>query len=279
MVLVGLSAAFAPPCFATDLYVDNLRGSDAFDGRSQKPASDTSGPTITITRAVQLAHAGDRIIITNNGVPYHEGISLVGSRHSGFPSLPFAIIGNGAVLDGSRPVGPQMWRLVGPDLWKLVPWRKGYFQLVLNDKPVLEFRLPKRPDTLPKIPVGKWFAWKGAIYYQAAKREDPTQRPFRYAFRSVGITLYEVRDVYISGLALKYFRLDGLNAHDRSRRVTVENVKSLGNGRAGIAVGGNSAVEIRKCEISGNRMNSVLITEHGAVKIVDSKLDKPPSGE
>jgi hypothetical protein len=276
MLLLGASAT---ACLATDRYVDNLRGSDAFDGRSASPASDTTGPTKTITRAVQLAHAGDRIIVTNTGVPYYEGISLVGARHSGFPALPFAINSNGAVLDGSRPVGPRMWRRVGPDLWKMVPWRKGHFQLIENDKPVPELRLAARPDALPKIPVGAWFAWKGAIYLQAAKNDNPALRPFRYAFHSVGITLYEVDNVLVTGLTLKHFRLDGLNAHDRSRRVTVENVNAAGNGRAGMAVGGNSTVVIRKCEIGGNRRHSVLITEHGAVKVEDSKLDKPPSGE
>jgi Right handed beta helix region len=278
MVLVAL-AAVSMSCFATDLYVDNLRGSNAFDGRSARPSSDTNGPTKTIGRALKLAQTGDRIVIANNGVPYYEGVSLVGRRNSGFSGLPFAIVGNGAVLDGSRPVGPRMWRLVGTDLWKLVPWRKGHFQLILNDKPVPEFRLLKRPDSLPAIPVGRWFAWKGAIYYHVAKRQDPAQQPFRYAYQSVGITLYEVRNVYIADLTLKYFRLDGVNAHDRCRQVTLENIKSTGNGRAGIAVGGSSAVVIRKCEINGNRMNSVLITEHGAVKIEESKLDKPPSGK
>jgi Right handed beta helix region len=279
MVLFGAMAAASTPCLATDLYVDNLRGSDGYDGRSASPVSDVNGPTKTVTRAVQLARAGDRIIIHNTGVAYYEGISLVGGRHSGFPALPFAIVGNGAVLDGSRAVGPRMWRRVGPDLWKLVPWRKGHFQLIENDKPVPEVRLPQRPDSLPKIPVGRWFAWKGAIYYQAAKNDDPPRRNFRYAFHSVGITLYEVHDVYVADLTLKHFRLDGLNAHDRCRNVTVENLKAIGNGRAGVAVGGTSAVVLRKCEISGNRRNSVLITEHGTVKIEASKLDKPPSGE
>jgi len=279
ILLLGASAAWPAPCHATDFFVDNLRGSDAYDGRSALPASDTNGPTKTVTRAMQLAGMGDRIIIANTGVPYYEGISLVGGRHSGYPALPFAIIGNGAVLDGSRPAGPKMWRRVGPDLWKLVPWRKGHFQLIENDKPVPELRLPGRPESLPTIPVGRWLAWKGAIYYQAAKNDDPPLRNFRYAFHSVGVTLYEVHDVYVADLTLKHFRLDGLNAHDRCRGVTIENIQTTGNGRAGVAVGGTSAVVVRKCEIGGNRTDSVLITEHGAVKIEESKLDKPPAGK
>ena len=279
IALVVTTVLLSERTFATDFHVDNRKGSDAFDGRAAEPTSELTGPTRSIHRAVKLAGPGDTIIVKNTGIPYYESLSLVGRKNSGFPALPFTIRGNGAVIDGSRPVGPKMWRPVGTDLWKLVPWRKGYFQLILKGKPVPEFRPKTRPESLPKIPAGQWTVWKGAIYYQAVKDDNPALRPFRYAYQSVGITLYEVHSVLVMDLTLKHFRLDGVNAHDRCSGVTLHNVNTTGNGRAGMAVGGVSAIVVRKCAITGNRLHSVLITEKGAVKIEESKLDKPPSGK
>jgi len=280
--LAGLLAAVilsavAVPCSATIFYVDNRQGSDGFDGRSPRPVSEQTGPTRTIARALKHAEFGDTIIIANTGVPYYEGVSLVGRSHSGFSNRPFTIVGNGAVIDGSRPVQPESWRRVRKGLWRMTPWRKGHFQLILDDKPLPEFRPEKRPDALPEIPKGQWMAWKGAIYYQGDEFERPALRPFRYAAHSVGVTLYEVRNVQIVDLNLRHFRLDGVNAHDRAQFVRLENVTTTGNGRSGMAVGGNSAVVIRNSEATGNRLHSVLITELGAVKLEDSKLSQPPT--
>ena len=60
----------------------------------------------SLQRAIELAHQGDAIRLTNNGTPYYGGVTLFGERHSGRPDGPFTIIGNGAVLSGAKPV-PQ----------------------------------------------------------------------------------------------------------------------------------------------------------------------------
>ncbi len=279
VILTGTVCLLATSAQADLLHVDNRVGSDAYDGRAAKPTSGTTGPTRSLRKALNLAATGDTIVIANTGKPYYESVTLRGRRHSGIADSPLTIIGNGAVFDGSRPVPVQAWKIVGRDLWMMTPWRKGAFQLIFNDKPVAEFRPPTRPDSLPAIPVGQWMAWRGRMYYQAAPLEDPLEKPFRYAVESMGISLYEVHDVVIQNLTLRHFRFDGINAHDRCRIVTVDSVKSLNNGRAGIAVGGSAAVLLRKCEIAGNRDHSVLITELGAVKADASKLSKPPTLE
>jgi len=277
LTVLTLLSVQGMPCAADILYVNNLKGSDAFDGRSPNPSSNTTGPTKTISRALHLAHKGDTIVVSNTGRAYYESITLNGSRHGGVEGQPLTIVGNGAVVDGSRAVPPQAWRRVGKRLWKFTPWRKGYFQLILNGKPVPEFRPDPVPKKLPQIPEGQWLAWRGAIYYSEAERENPAERPFRYAARSVGITLYDVESVQILDLTLRYFRLDGLNAHDRCRFTTVENVQTLDNGRSGMAVGGSSAVIIRNCDLTGNRVHSLLLFELGAAKVEDANLDRPPT--
>ena len=273
----AISGAAAGQVSAATLYVDNTQGSDAFDGHSAKASSNETGPTLTIRRALELAQPGDTVVIANTGTPYYEGVSLVGRRHSGVLGRPFTIVGNGAVIDGSSPVHPKAWRPVGADLWRFTPWRKGYFQLILDGKPIAEHTPKAAGDTRPPIPAGKWMVWKGSIYYQGEKDENPAKNAFRYAARSVGITIYEANDVQISNLNVRFFRLDGINAHDRSLRVAVENVTAFGNGRSGIAINGTSAVVVRSCVVAGNRKHSVLLTELGAAKVEDSKLSQPPT--
>lgn len=281
VLVLLLTAAFVRCAGADVFYVDNLQGNDGFDGRSDHPVGRITGPTKTISRALRLARGGDTIIVANTGTPYYESLSLAGPKSSGYRGLPFTIVGNGAIVDGSRRVPPRAWKRIGANLWRFVPWRKGYFQLLLNDKPVPEFRekVPRTNATglSAKIPAGQWTVWKGAIYYRTGSRESPAELPFRYAYHSVGATLYDVSNVRLVDLTFRFFRLDGVNAHDRCRSVTLEKIKALGNGRSGIAVGGTSAILIRNCEATGNRLNSLLISERGSAKVEDSKLDRPPT--
>lgn len=287
--IAALAASLIGPRAGADIfYVDNLRGSDAFDGRSATTSSNETGPTQSIGKALELARHGDTIVIRNNGNPYYESLTLAGYRHSGIRGLMFTIVGNGAIVDGSAPVPPGAWKNVGGDLWRFTPWRKGYYRLFLNDKPLPEHqaKAPQSPRVAPRgIPAGHWMAVHGTIYYQATERADPRLKPFRYAARSVGLTLYNVIGVQVLDLTFRNFRLDGINAHDRCGVVKFEQVKSLNNGRAGFHVGGCSGqlrmtadklptILLQNCEVAGNRRHSLLFTNRGTAQVQDSKLDK-----
>ncbi|MCH8830176.1 MAG: right-handed parallel beta-helix repeat-containing protein [Planctomycetes bacterium] len=273
-VLVAVGAEIAR---AEILYVDNRRGSDSADGRSAVPQGEEVGPTRTISRALRLAGKGDTVIVRNTGRTYYEALHLVGGRNSGFSNLPFTLIGNGVVVDGSRRVPAGAWNFVGAGIWKMTPWRKGHYQLLLKGKPLPEFRPKTRPKQRPAFPQGQWTVWKGSIYLHTAVGERPGEKPYRFAFHSVGVTLYNVRDVQILDFTFQHFRLDGVNAHDLCSRVLLEKLTIHGNGRSGIAVGGSSAVLVRNCPVGINRIHSVLISELGGVKFEDSKLSKPPT--
>ena len=125
-------------CTAGVIYVDNRKGSDALNGAFSNLVDIRSGPVRTICRGLQLAANGDTIVLANNGMLYFESIQLVGNRHSGFGKRMFTIIGNGAIIDGAQRVPPAAWMPVAGDLWKLVPWWKGLYQLILDDRPVTE---------------------------------------------------------------------------------------------------------------------------------------------
>jgi len=267
----------ASRCPADIVYVDNVQGSDVFDGSSSTPFDQNSGPVKTVRRALQVARTGDTIVLANNGSPYYESVQLVGRRHSGYQHVKFTIIGNGAVLSGLRTVPPQAWRRVGADLWKMTPWRKGHYQLLLDGKPVPEQRVPRGARGLPKIPEGNWSAWRGSIYYQATHLDEPAQRPFQFAAEEVGLTFYKVHDVRIVDVTFRHFRLDGVNAHDFCRNIVLENVTSTENGRAGVSVGGTSEIVIRNSRLVGNRFEPLRISELGLVDVEQTEMDAPPT--
>lgn len=280
-VLALYFGLFLPgPVIAATIYVDSLHGDNANDGRSEFPSSPGSGPVRTIARALERAGFGDTISLANHGIPYYERISLTGRRHSGFPGIPFVLEGNGAIVDGSLPVPPSAWERVDRNLWKMTPWRKGHYVLLLGDEPIAEFRVPAAAAQLPAIPAGQWAAWRGSIYYHLPEYEEPSYLPLRFARWGVGLTLYDVRNVTVRNVTFRHFRLDGVNAHDRCRNVILEDVRCVGNGRAGVAVAGTSDVTLRSCQLMGNLRHSVLITERAAAILdpaVPNELDEPPT--
>ena len=264
-------------CAATEIYVDNRIGSDTFDGASSEVAGLRFGPVKTIGRALQRARQGDTIIVANRGVPYYEQLSINGRNNSGYGQARFTIVGNGAIVSGARLVPPTAWKAVAPDLWRFAPHRKGHFQLILEDKPVPEMVAARGAKVLPKIPTGQWAAWRGAIYYQAPRLDAPSERAFAFAEGDVGLTFAEVHDVVVIGLTFRHFRLDGVCAHSQCRNVVLNNVRSIGNGRAGLFVGETSRVEALNCTLTGNRLHNVLIRGQFSALHTEPKLSEPPA--
>ncbi len=276
-LIFGAALALLPAgvCRGEILFVDNMLGSDAYDGRSVEPTGFQNGPVKTIRRAMQLALTGDTINIANTGIPYYEAIRMVGPRHSGFEQFRFTVEGNGAVVSGARPIPADSWRKVGTNLWRMTPWRKGYYQLLLNGKSVPELKIPPEARALPDLPAGEWCAWRGSIYYRSSPVDSAPDLPFWFAADEVGLTLYNVSSVHVRDLRFEHFRLDGVNAHDLAREILLERVTCTGNARAGLAVGGSSSVDVRNCDLAGNRLHSLLLSEFGAADLFETNLDRP----
>lgn len=261
------------------IYVDHRLGDDRYDGLSQTPISEYTGPVRSLQRGLQLASHGDTIVMAERGGVYYESVTLWGDRHSGDTQVPFRIVGNGAVLSGAKPVPEGEWHHVGGGIWRITPIRKGWYQLVLDGQAVPETICDRTAGALPAIPVGQWCAWRGAVYYRAERGASPNTMNFSLADEDVGITLLDVHNVVISGLTLRHFRLDGVNAHDRCRDVLLENVICEENGRAGITVAGSSQVTIVAGKLRDNRRHSLLISELGAAAVERSELDADPTVE
>ncbi len=263
---------------AATLYVDNVNGSDAFNGRSARPISDEVGPTRTIRRALELAGPGATISILNRGRPYHESIALVGRRLSGHGPSRFIIEGNGATLDGSRPVPPAAWRARENGLWEVRLWRKGHVLLVRDGNIVPRTQCPHGiPRPLLELPAGRFCVHHGRVLYRPEPLELPFEQSFRFAALDVAITLYAVEHVEIRNLNIQHFRLDGITAHDRCHNVRLIGVASEGNGRAGLTVGGTSRVSAIGCRFRNNQQHSVRIEEFAVVELQNCDLDVAPS--
>ncbi len=244
-LLFGLVALAVSPAGALEWYVDNQNGDDQRDGRAAA-VSGGSGPFRTIARALRVAEAGDRIILAETGMPYRESITLQGGRHSGTSRAPFALVGNGAVLDGRRLVPPDAWEHAQGHVFRFRPSYKAFQTLYLEDEVAVR-AVADSPGEFPQLEPKQWCLWRGAVYFRVEPNRLPSDYRLSFGGESVGITLYEVRNVIVMDLVVRGFQLDGINAHDGAHDVILANVTAEGNGRAGFSVGGASRVMLWRC--------------------------------
>ncbi len=257
--------------FARDIYVDNVGGNDLHDGLAPTSAIRGSGPCRTIARALRVARKGDRIILTKNDEPYRESITLQGGRHSGSANLPFEILGNGAVLDGSRPVPLDAWEHYRDDVFRFQPQRMSYQLLFLDDVPAI-LKHVGEDRQLPDLQPLEWTILDNYIYFRVEEGQLPANYNLTHAGLPVGITLYEVRNVIVQDLTVQGFQLDGINAHDSVFDAQLVEIVARGNGRSGVSVGGASRVHIEACLVGNNGTAQIRTEGYSHTRIVDSNL-------
>jgi hypothetical protein len=248
------------PASARDIYVNNQSGDDLLDGSAPATSGSASGPVQTLRQAVWLANTGDHISLANTGVPYHESVSLVGDKNSGFATRPFVIDGNGAVLDGSAPVPGDAWQHVQDNVFRFRPERMAYQQLFLDGRPAVRRPLASTTAGLPALNPLEWALYNGQIYFRVEEGRLPDEYNLTNANLTVGITLYKVEHVAIANLYVQGFQLDGINLQDVRSPCTITQVAARGNGRSGIAVCGASRASIEAC-LAGDNGQSQLHLE------------------
>lgn len=270
-VVLAVWLSFASVAAARDLFVDNVAGNDLNDGAAARTDVQGSGPTRTLARALRAANHGDRIVLTNTGVPYRESVTLQAAKHSGEDYAPFTIVGNGAILDGRRSVPPHQWEPMGDDVFRFRPERLSYQQLYLADRPA-ERRQLESPDQRPNLEPLQWCMWQYDIYFRVEPNRLPHDYDLSCCYLQVGIGLYEVRHVVISDLTVQGFWLDGINAHDNAWEVLIDGVTSRGNGRSGLSVGGTSRVTLQASLIGNNGAAQVRTEGRSTTRIIASDL-------
>lgn len=257
---------------ARDLFVNNETGDDLADGLAERSGRQESGPVRSITRALGVAAAGDRIVLAGTETPYRESISLCTGRHSGLSGKPFTIAGNGAILDGTSSVPPRIWQHAWRDLFRFRPARLTYQQLYLGDRPAV--RRPADPDAAdwPELNPLEWMLADGQIYFRPEEGKLPDEYELRYAAHVTGITLDHVRNVRIANLVVQGFQLDGVNAHDGISGCLLQNLTCRGNGRSGISVGGSSRVRIDACLVGDNGVAQIRCEGHSITQVTESEV-------
>lgn len=270
-VAAVLVVAVVAPLEARDLFVNNLGGDDRADGR--EPTSSTEGgPVRTIGRALELARTGDRIHLANTGEPYRESITLSGADRSGFTINPLTIVGNGATLDGSRPVPARDWEHVRDQLFRFRPPRGSHPLLFIDGRPAPRQAVDPAQGRLPQLAPGQWCAHDGYIYFVAENGKAPRDYALSYAALPVGITLYQVKNVVILDLVVQGFHTDGASAPDGARNVRLGGLILRGNGRAGLAVGGSSQLSADGCLIGDNGTAQVWLSGYGTLGLQNCEL-------
>ncbi|MEQ8785695.1 MAG: right-handed parallel beta-helix repeat-containing protein [Pirellulaceae bacterium] len=266
-----LSVVIAGTASGRDIFVNNLSGDDRNDGHEEKAVIGGSGPCRTIARALRAADKGDRIVIANTGEPYREGVTVQAGWNSGYEYRPFIIEGNGAVLDGSQPVPKDEWTHVVGNVFRFQPKRLAHQQLFRDDRPLVR-REVVEPVQLPKLEPLEWCLFNQAIYFRTEPFKIPQNYNLSYAAETVGVTLYEVRNVVINNLIVQGFQLDGVNAHDSAFDVTLSGVTARGNGRSGVSVGGASRVTLEACLLGNNGVAQLRTEGFSHTRVLDSDL-------
>lgn len=279
LILLGIAAhcACLQDATAGIIYVNSRTGDNRLNGRAPEPINAADGPVRTLQRALQLVRRGDSVSLVNNGTAYYGCFTLVGERLSGNAISPFRIMGNGAVLSGSKPILPDTWTIVGVDLWRVTPFRKGHALLLRAETPVPEIPCPEDAETLPDLPEGHWCLFQGAVYYKSSNVEYPPDLPFSLADDEVGLTLLDVHHVEIHDLVVRHFRLDGINIHDRCHDITLSNVTCEENARAGVTVAGSCTARLVDVIARENREHSVFVTELGQAIIEGGEITPEPT--
>lgn len=254
------------------IYVNNQTGSDFLDGFYEQRGQGKNGPVKTITRALSLARKADNIVLADTGQPYYESVAIQGARHNGLKKKPFVIIGNGAVLDGTREIATSEWDIVGNAVFEMTPRSITSTLLYLNGKPAEQVSVARDAASVPELEAEQWCAFRGRIYFKCEEGKLPLDYELRLTDLPVGITIYNVRGLVISDLTVQGFRQDGVNAHDNVFECELVGLKVRGNGRSGISAGGASRVLIHACLIGANGKSQVRIEGRSVVTLKDNDI-------
>ena len=260
---------------ARDIYVDNVAGDDRRIGAGPTVNGRTGGPVRSIKRALALANGGDRIVLAASGQPYHESLTVQAGRHTGIPSRPFTIVGNGATLEGSQPVPKDVWEYVEGEVFRFRPAKTSFQILFLAGKPA-QRRYVNREEGFPKLQPLQWCLLDRFIYFRTEEGKLPRQYDLSFAALPVGITIYEARHIVISDLVVQGFQLDGINAHDSVFDATLVGLTCRGNGRSGISIGGASRVNLVACLVGNNGAAQVRTEGFSKTQITNCDLIDAP---
>ena len=108
-------------------------------------------------------------------------ISVSGMRLSGTAREPLAIVGNGAVLDGSAAVPVDQWRHVGGGVYRFHPPQLGFQRLFLDDGPAARVPVDQQAGSPPPLQPRQWCLFQGDIVFRVDPGKLPANHKLTYA--------------------------------------------------------------------------------------------------
>src|SRR5262249_37504354 len=147
-------------------------------------------------------------------------------------------------LMGAQRLAPEFWKRVGEGTYRYQPFRKGFYQLMVNGEPAPEVRVEPDATEPPRLEPLQWCAFHGFVYFRVEPLRFIDQYEIEVPALEIGLGLYNARNVTVRNLDISMFRLDGINVSGNSRNIRLMNIRSSNNGRAGFTVTGTSQVEV-----------------------------------
>jgi hypothetical protein len=223
----------SPP--AKDIYVDNILGSDKYDGLSPKPTGSSHGPVATMTKAVSLLKTSDHLNIANTGKPYRDSIHLF--QQGGTPEKPTLIEGNGAIMEGLETVQPSAWT-VEPDGLLSITWGNYLSFAVWVDGriPARRVDVTARPSINDIAPgTGVFATDKMRAYFRLPEGKRLQDLHLDVPRKTNGVTIHESSYVTVRNLHARFYADDGFNEAGQCYGLLYENIEASYNGEQGMS--------------------------------------------
>lgn len=274
-LLACLALACASPLLhARTLYVDNVNGSDRYDGLQSTAAGGQSGPFQSIQQAFNKAQVSDRIEVANTGVPYRGGNVL--RRVGGTAEKPMVIEGNGAVISGLGAVPAEKWepvqeRVVKTEFWPMsnqlkgnrnFPYWIGTPQIWWVDGVAAVNCLSK--EELMATPGGFfWNKAERAVWFHLPQGKELAELEVLLPVHGTGLNVNGAADyVVVQNFKSMYSWNDGFSAHGSLKSLTFRNCISVDNCGQGFSMHGYTRVLVEDSYAARNASSGACDVNH-----------------
>lgn len=236
--------------FAEILHVDPQSGDDSGDGSHTSPLRSTK-------RAVELARPGDTIFFLSG--PLYQDVII--KNKSGGPQRPIIIDGNNQTLVGSRVLEPSEWARIGEGIYQVSnPLSSGGKELPASMLGRFFFVVDGRQSRMnrtskgakPPLPAvddlrpGEWTYADGAFYMAFEPGKTPADHVIEAPVLQDGVAFRGNSSHWVvRNLNIMRFINDGINLHEDTRDILVENVLVEECGDDGMSAHETCEVEAR----------------------------------
>jgi hypothetical protein len=233
LFLCSLGVAFGATEVGGTVYLDNVKGSDQFDGSSSSPGAYGVGPVASIAHASDILKQCGKLVIANTGVPYRGTLLLMGK--GGTPETPLIVEGNNATLEGLVLAKPTDWTVEKDGTLSMRwPGPEVGFLVVTNGAP------PVFAGSLQDLKPGEVYYNKSQSgphpgYYRLpeGKRIEDLKLEVDTGGYGSGVQIIGASNIIVRHLKCRYFEKDGFDLQSQCEGVRFEHIEAYLNGDRG----------------------------------------------